>query len=285
MSEPVTVRGLLVEGAALLRNDEGSREAELLLQHVLQQPRAWLFAHGADIPGDAALQRFRALLARRTAGEPLAYILGRREFWSLDLEVTPAVLIPRAETELLVELALQRLPQKQKVDIADLGTGSGAIALALAHERPLARVLATDASPAALEVAWRNAERLGLGNVEFLRSDWFDGLGARRFDLIVSNPPYIAADDAHLYRGDLRFEPPDALASGADGLEAIRTIAHAAQAHLHPGGALLLEHGYEQGDAVRGILQQSGFVDVFTARDLEQRERVTGGVSAAAPLP
>jgi len=285
VSEIVTVRGMLARAAQNLRGDESAREAELLLQHVVQQPRAWLYAHASE-PVDAATERrFEELLARRARGEPLAYILGSREFWSLDLSVTPAVLIPRAETELLVEVALRHLAQKQNVDIVDLGTGSGAIALALAHERPLAHVLAVDASEAALEVARGNAQRLNLANVEFLRSDWFAAIGARRFDLVVSNPPYIAAADAHLQRGDLRFEPLQALASGADGLDAIRAIVHAAPRHLRIGGWLLFEHGHDQGGAARELLRQSGFVEVFTEPDLERRERVSGGRAPNAPSP
>jgi len=261
----------------MLKGDEAAREAELLLLHVLQHPRAWLFAHPEAIvdAGDAA--RFRSLLARRAAGEPLAYITGRREFWSLDLDVTPDVLIPRPETELLVELALQRIGRDGASEVADLGTGSGAIALAIAHARPRSRVLATDASAVALDVAQANAHRLGLGRVEFVRGDWFAPLAQRVFDIIVSNPPYVADGDAHLERGDLRFEPRSALASGGDGLDAIRAIVAGAPAHLLPGGWLLLEHGFEQGAAVRDLLAKNGFADVFTALDLERRERVSGG--------
>jgi release factor glutamine methyltransferase len=285
VSEATTVRRLLGGALSRLRGDEAVREAELLLQHVLQQPRAWLFAHGDDAVTAHVAEQFHSLLERRAAGEPLAYILGEREFWSLQLQVTPAVLIPRPETELLVEAALRHLPQKQHVDIADLGTGSGAIALALAHERPLARILAIDRSPAALVVAQANARRLELGHVEFLHSDWLAAAGGRRFDLIVSNPPYIAANDAHLRQGDLRFEPEAALASGADGLDAIRAIAGAAPEHLRPGGWLLFEHGQDQGRAGREVLAQNGFVEIFTERDLELRERVSGGRAPAAPSP
>lgn len=193
-----------------------------------------------------ARARFEALLARRQAGEPVAYLLGRQGFWSLELEVSPATLIPRPETELLVELALARLPAGQSLRVADLGTGSGAIALALARERPQAHVVATDASAEALTVARRNAARLGLGRVEFRDGDWLVPLAQERFDLIASNPPYIEQDDPHLAQGDLRFEPPAALASGADGLDAIRVIVRDAGRHLHPGGWLLLEHGWNQ---------------------------------------
>jgi len=261
-------------------------DAELLLCHALDRPRSWLYAHGDDELDAAATAAFDALLARRRGGEPVADITGRRGFWSLDLQVGPATLIPRAETELLVELAFERLPAGQPLRVADLGTGSGAIALAIARERPLAEVLATDASAAALEVAAANARALSLGNVAFRHGDWFAPLAGERFDVIASNPPYIAEDDVHLGRGDLRFEPAAALASGADGLDAIRVIAAAAPAHLRPDGWLLVEHGYDQGEAVRALFRAAGLASVDTARDLEQRDRVTLGrrpAEAAAP--
>ena len=281
-STPITVRGLLAAASAELGGDDSAREVELLLGHALGKDRSWLYAHADDaLAVDSAL-RFHALLLRRAAGEPIAYILGRREFWSLDLVVTPDVLVPRPETELLVELALQRIPQSAQVDIADLGTGSGAIALAIARERPQARVLATDASAAALAVARANAARLGLGNVEFAQGDWCAALAAHRYDLIVSNPPYIAQADTHLQRGDLRFEPRAALASGADGVDAIRSIVAAAPEHLQLRGWLLFEHGFEQGPAVRELLERSGFQEVWTASDLEGRERVSGGRTTGA---
>lgn len=261
--------------AARSRTESG--DAEWLLAHVLGQSRGWLYAHGDDELDAAAQARFAELLARRIAGEPVAYLVGRRGFWCFDLKVTPATLIPRPETELLVELALARLPTDRVPDIADLGTGSGAIALALAHERPEARVIATDASAAALEVAADNARALGLQNIDFLRGDWFAPLQHKVFDLIVSNPPYIAATDAHLEQGDLRFEPPGALASGVDGLDALRTIVRDAPAHLAAGGWLLLEHGWDQGEAVRALLTRAGLADVGTARDLEERDRISFG--------
>ena len=214
----------------------------------------------------------------------MAYITGRQGFWSLELEVTPATLIPRAETELLVELALARLPCDTACSVADLGTGSGAIALAIASERPLAKVVATDASAAALAVAQRNAARLGITHVRFAQGDWLAPLAGQAFDLIVSNPPYIEAADPHLGEGDLRFEPATALASGADGLDAIRRIVHAAPAHLDPGGWLLFEHGWNQGEASRALLAGAGYAEVFTARDLERRERVSGGVEISKRL-
>lgn len=264
------------------RPGTGPGDAELLLAHVLGRSRSWLYAHGDDVLDEDAAGRFAALLARRRAGEPVAYLVGQRGFWRFDLRVTPATLIPRPETELLVELALQRLPTtaapgQGALDIADLGTGSGAIALALAQERPLARVVATDASAAALDVAAGNARALGLKNLVFRHGDWLAPLAGERFNLIASNPPYIADADDHLGQGDLRFEPRTALASGHDGLDAIRTIARDAPAHLVAGGWLLLEHGWEQGAAVCALLRDVGLVDVGTARDLEQRDRVSFG--------
>jgi release factor glutamine methyltransferase len=272
-----TVAALVRAGAARLGGDEARREAEWLAEHALGVGRAWLFAHADDAVKPEECARYLALLARRAGGEPLAYLLGRAGFWTLDLEVTPATLIPRPETELLVEAALARLPEATALRIADLGTGSGAIALALASERPQARVLATDASPAALEVARRNAARNEVGNVAFRQGDWLEPLAGERFELIASNPPYIAQDDPHLDQGDLRFEPEAALASGTDGLDALRTLAHDAPAHLVPGGWLLLEHGWDQGAAVRGLLREAGFQRIETLRDLEDRERITLG--------
>jgi release factor glutamine methyltransferase len=252
-------------------------DAALLLAHVLGRSRGWLYAHG-DAPVPAPdLARFEQLVTRRASGEPVAYLLGTRGFWRFDLAVTPDTLIPRPETELLVELALARIPAQSAAQVADLGTGSGAIALAIASERPQARVVAVDISGDALEVARGNAAALGLDNVEFRRGDWLSPLAGERFDLVVSNPPYIAEGDAHLAQGDLRFEPRGALASGADGLDAIRIIAAAAPAHLRDGGWLLVEHGWEQGAAVRALFEAAGLVDVATEPDLEQRDRVTLG--------
>ncbi|MBS0565921.1 MAG: peptide chain release factor N(5)-glutamine methyltransferase [Proteobacteria bacterium] len=255
--------------------NEARREAELLLQYTLRVDRAWLFAHADDEVAAVLAGQFRCHVSRRAEGEPIAYITGRREFFGLDLVVTPDVLVPRAETELLVEAALERIAHDARARIADLGTGSGAIALALAHERAHARVLATDASAAALAVARANAQRLALGNVEFAQGEWCAALGAGVFDLIVSNPPYIALGDAHLEQGDLRFEPALALSSGADGLDAIRIIARDARRHLAPGGWLLFEHGWDQGAAARGILAALGYAEVATLADLEGRDRVS----------
>ena len=249
-------------------------DAEWLLLHVLHRPRSWLYAHGDHVLDAADREVFDALVERRAAGTPVAYLTGRRGFWTLDLAVTSDTLIPRADTERLVELALERLPADRPLDVADLGTGSGAIALAIARERPLARVVATDRSPGALAVATANAREAGLGNVELLQGDWFAPLAGRRFDLVASNPPYIRSDDPHLRQGDLRFEPASALASGGDGLDDIRRIVASAPAHLHPGGWLLLEHGHDQGPAVRDLLRDAGLLEVDTATDLEGRDRV-----------
>lgn len=265
------------------RLDDGA-DAEQLMAHVLGRERGWLYTHGDAVVPEAAAERLEALVRRRLAGEPVAYLVGHRGFWRLDLAVGPATLVPRPETELLVELALERLPVDRDARVADLGTGSGAIALALALERPRARVLATDASAAALALARRNADALGSGaaRVEFRQGDWWAPLAGETFDLIASNPPYIAEDDPHLARGDLRFEPRAALAAGPEGLDAIRAIVQGAPAHLRPGGWLLLEHGRDQGAAVRALMLQAGLDEVATARDLEGRERVSRGRIAAA---
>ena len=252
-------------------------EAELLLAHALGRSRTWLLVHADDEIAADATARFEALVERRVAGEPVAYLTGSRGFWTLDLAVTPATLVPRPETELLVELALARIPVDADARIADLGTGSGAIALAIAKEHPRARVVATDASSDALDVARENAKRNGIANVEFRHGDWFTPLDGEKFDLIASNPPYIAFGDPHLDEGDLRFEPASALSSGSDGLDAIRVIVRDAPSHLRTSGWLLLEHGWEQGEAVRALLREAGFVDVATERDLEGRDRVTLG--------
>jgi release factor glutamine methyltransferase len=252
-------------------------DAQWLLAHVLGRSPTWLYVHADDAVDADVAARFESLVERRHAGEPVAYLTGRRGFWTLDLQVTPDTLIPRAETELLVELALARLPSDRILQVADLGTGSGAIALALARERPRAQVLATDASAVALEVARANAAALDIANIAFACGDWCAPLNGQLFDVIASNPPYIAAGDPHLALGDLRHEPPTALASGADGLDAIRAIVVAAPSYLVPGGWLLLEHGLAQGAAVRALLQREGFAEVRTDRDLEGRERVSSG--------
>ncbi len=271
-----TIRDLLA-AASGSGDIEARHEAEILLGHVLERERAWLFSHADLVLDAAAAERFRELIMARQRGEPVAYLVGHRGFWTLDLIVTPDVLIPRPETELLVELALERIPIDGESRIADLGTGSGAIALAIASERPRAHIVATDASVPALAVAALNATQLEIANVEFVEGDWCAALDARTFDIIVSNPPYIAAGDRHLAQGDLRFEPSSALASGTDGLDAIGRIINAATRHLASGGWLLLEHGYDQGERVRLILVQHGFETVQTWRDISGNDRVSGG--------
>ena len=231
-----TTAGLLAQA----RGKIDAVDAEWLLAHALGRSRGWLFAHAGDAVDAAVVACFLELVARRGAGEPVAYLTGTQGFWTLELEVGPATLIPRPETELLVELALARIPVDAASRIADLGTGSGAIALAIARERPRATVVATDASEAALAVARGNALRNRIGNIEFRHGDWFAPLAGESFDLIASNPPYIAEGDPHLDEGDRRFEPPSALSSGADGLDAIRRIVRDAPAHLHADGWLLL---------------------------------------------
>ena len=256
---------------------EARFDAETLLGHALGQDRAWLFAHAGDAADNAVAERFAELWRRRQAGEPVAYLTGRRGFWTLDLAVTPATLVPRPETELLVELALARLPADAPARVADLGTVSGAIALAIASERPRAQVVATDASADALAVARINAVENGLGNVDFRHGSWFAPLIGEVFDLIASNPPYIAEGDPHLREGSLPHEPAAALSSGCDGLDAVRGIVANAPAHLRAGGWLLLEHGLDQGAAVRELLLAADFAGVATERDLEGRDRVTLG--------
>jgi release factor glutamine methyltransferase len=272
-----TIAGVLREAVTVLAGNEGRAEAELLVAYGLGQSRTWLFAHDGDSLDAESRARCLALVERRRRGEPVAHILGHRGFWSLDLVVTADTLIPRAETELLVELALKRLPAEHPSRVLDLGTGSGAMALAIAHERPEAVVTAVDLDARTLAVAAKNAARLGLDRVRFLRSDWFSAIVGETFELIAANPPYIAEDDPHLAVGDLRHEPRLALASGVDGLDAIRRIVAEAPHHLSPDGSLLIEHGWTQGVAVRALFTASGFVDVDTAPDLEARDRVTSG--------
>ncbi len=269
--------GTVAELLAHARREIDGVDAELLLGHALARGRSWLLAHADDPVAEDANASFQALLQRRIKGEPVAYLIGSQGFWTLDLQVSPATLVPRPETELLVELALARMPADAVVRIADLGTGSGAIALSIAKERPRAQVLATDASADALDVARVNATRNHIGNCQFRCGNWLDPLAGELFDLIVSNPPYVADGDPHLLEGDLRFEPAMALSCGPDGLDAIRTIVGHASAHLDTGGWLLLEHGWDQGDAVRGLLSDAGFIGARTVRDLEDRDRVSLG--------
>jgi release factor glutamine methyltransferase len=252
-------------------------DAKVLLAHVLGCNRAWLAAHETDGLTQDEASAFAALCNRRRAGEPVAYLTGTREFWGLMLAVTSDVLIPRPETETLVEFALSKLPRDRALRVLDLGTGSGAIALALAHDRPDAAVLATDHSEAALAVARGNAQRLKLTNVSFAAADWYAGMPPGTFDLIASNPPYIGAVDPHLQEGDLRFEPVAALSPGVDGQSALRAIIGGARARLAPGGWLAVEHGYDQSDAVQALFRDAGFAEVIALRDLAGIPRVVAG--------
>ncbi len=272
-----TFLSLLTEAETRLQaaSDSPRLDAEVLLAHALGRDRSHLRAHPEAVLDASQALVFADLVDARLRGEPIAYLTSKREFWSLELKVTPATLIPRPETELLVEEALLRIPAQADWEILDLGTGSGAIALAIAKERPLIHVTATDRSAEALSVARSNATALGLKNMEFIQGDWFEAVSARCFHLIASNPPYVAETDPHLKQGDLRFEPLSALASGPDGLEDLRRIVAGAPDYLYKDGALLLEHGLDQGAAVRGLLQTTGFVGARSVRDLSGHERVS----------
>ena len=280
----INIQGILqhhgrqIEAALNLDSNSARIEVQCLLQAVLQVNRAYLLTHPEQLLSDAQQARFNALFERRLSGEPVAYLLGEREFYGLTFKVSPATLIPRPETELLVDLALQRISRQGTCRVLDLGTGSGAIALSIAYARPHAEVVAVDIAPAALEVAQMNVQQLKLGNVRLLQSDWFTALRGEHFDIIVSNPPYIAVGDAHLGQGDVRFEPRIALASGANGLQDIGHICVQAKIHLNDYGWLLFEHGYDQAAQVRELFQKSGFVNIFSAADLAGIERVTGGL-------
>ncbi len=273
---PSTVGAALTRAAQSLAPSSPSArlDAELLVMHVCRLTRAELLTRDREpltADQEAALD---ALIARRRQGEPIAYLTGRREFWSLDLSVSPAVLVPRPETELLVERALARIPVEAAWAVADLGTGSGAIALALASARPRCRVVATDNSAAALAIARANAARLHL-SVDFRLGDWLAPLAHETFDILVSNPPYVASGDPHL--AALRHEPVSALAAGPDGLDALRAIVAGARAALKPGGWLLLEHGYDQAAAAGALLRERGYKNISCYPDLAGRDRVSEG--------
>ncbi|MGE8042615.1 peptide chain release factor N(5)-glutamine methyltransferase [Pseudomonas monteilii] len=272
----MTIIASLLRGAQLPDSPTERLDAELLLAHALGKSRSYLHTWPERIVPNEAAQAFADYLARRRAGEPIAYILGQQGFWKLDLEVAPHTLIPRPETELLVEAALQRLPAGP-ARVLDLGTGTGAIALALASERPACQVMAVDRVEAAVALAERNRQRLRLDNVHILASHWFEALADQCFDVILSNPPYIASADPHLAAGDVRFEPSSALVAGPDGLDDLRTIITQAPAHLSPGGWLLLEHGFDQAEAVRELLVRQGFGDVASVADLAGHPRISLG--------
>ncbi|WP_105601233.1 peptide chain release factor N(5)-glutamine methyltransferase [Cronobacter sakazakii] len=260
----------------LTASESPRRDAEILLAFVTGRTRTFILAFGETALTDDELTRLDALLARRAAGEPVAYLIGQREFWSLPLEVSPATLIPRPDTECLVEQALARLPATP-CRILDLGTGTGAIALALASERPDCHVTALDVIPEAVALAKRNAQRLGIDNVTILQSHWFSALTDARFSLIVSNPPYIDGDDPHLSQGDVRFEPKSALVADDAGLADLETLVTEARRFLEDNGWLMLEHGWQQGEAVRELFTRAGYQGVETCRDYGGNERLTLG--------
>ncbi|MDX1498295.1 MAG: peptide chain release factor N(5)-glutamine methyltransferase [Woeseiaceae bacterium] len=275
MTECVAIESAVRDAAARLADSSESPrlDAELLVARAIDMPRSYLFAHPEDTLDPAALERLEHTLRRRQAGEPMAYITGTREFWSLELMVSPATLVPRPETERLVELALREIPRRAQWSVLDLGTGSGAIALAIASERRGCRVTATDIRPDALAVARENARQLMLDNLEFLAGDWTAPVAGRRFRLVVANPPYVAADDPAL--AALAAEPAEALVAGPDGLDAIRRLARECRAVLEPGGALLLEHGASQAAAVAEILAADGWAAAQCYDDHSGRPRVT----------
>ncbi|QKJ86958.1 peptide chain release factor N(5)-glutamine methyltransferase [Paramixta manurensis] len=262
--------------ATLHGGDSPKRDAEVLLGFVLGKSRSWLIAFDETPLTAQQQQQLDALLARRVSGEPVAHLVGEREFWSLPLTVSPVTLIPRPDSEILVEQALARLPATP-ASILDLGTGTGAIALALASERPDCQVLGVDRIDEAVALAQHNAAKLQIANATFMRSDWFSAIPPQHFDVIVSNPPYIDADDRHLLEGDVRFEPRSALVAGEQGLADIRLIAHGAREALSIGGWLLLEHGWRQAQAVQAILRENQFTAIETCRDYAGNERVTVG--------
>lgn len=273
----MTIIASLLRSAELPDSPTARLDVELLLAAALGKPRSFLHTWPERIVSTEAARTFANYLQRRRTGEPVAYILGQQGFWKLDLEVAPHTLIPRPETEMLVEAALELVPAFAPAEVLDLGTGSGAIALALANERHLWKVTAVDRVPEAVALAERNRKRLRLENAVVLDSHWFSALQGKRFDLIISNPPYIADADPHLSAGDVRFEPDSALVAGSDGLDDLRTIIEQAPSYLNSGGWLLLEHGYDQGATVRDLLTDHGFERIQTRRDLGEHERISFG--------
>ena len=288
-TKPLTIKQCLADAESLLtspksqsQQDAAKLEAEVLLAFTLNKPRSYLYTWPEQEINIAQQNQFNSLLERRCAGEPVAYMTGVREFWGLNLKVSPATLIPRPETERLVEIALSYIPENEAVRVADLGTGSGAIALAIASERPMASIVATDISDAALAVARENLTTHGLSNVRLHQGHWFDALyssdeARSQFNFIVANPPYVAEGDPHLHQGDLRFEPAMALSSGEDGLNDLRTIIQNATQHLAKGAHLLLEHGYDQARVVGDLFDKSGYSEVQCFSDYSARERATIG--------
>lgn len=276
----LTVARLLADATLQLSKHSATPalDAEVLLAETIHQSRAWLRAHDDELISSQDQAVFAVAIKRRCQGEPIAYITGHQEFWSLDLWVTPDTLVPRPETELLVETALQLFPHKtERLQVADLGTGSGAIALALASERPNWEIIAADVSQSALLVARNNAQRLGLMRVSFYLSDWFTSLPPNQFDLVVTNPPYISEEEWPRFAAGLASEPHSALVAGEGGLDAIVAIVSAATRRLNANGILLIEHGYQQGLAVRKIFESEAYENITTIPDLAGLERITYG--------
>lgn len=271
------IRSVLQQAAKLLAavSDSAALDAEVLLAYVLGKQRTFLRAWPEKQLDTELLEQFEQLVEKRLHGLPIAYLIGKREFWSRDFQVNDAVLIPRPETELLVELALELIPENTPQQLLDLGAGSGIIAITLAAERPAIDVLGVDLSTTALQVAQDNAVRLGVNNVRFLHSDWFAQIPPATFNIIVGNPPYIAADDPHLRQGDVRFEPQSALVAANQGLQDIARIVSNAKSYLKQNGYLLLEHGYDQEDAVQSLFRQQGYTQICTHKDLAGQPRVT----------
>lgn len=281
LAVPDSIKNSLLDAEAQLRNaglnEHPQLDAEILLAHTLNQTRTFLRTWPERMLESAHLTQFQTLLVRRCQGEPVAYLTGKRDFWDMTLTVSPHTLIPRPETETLVELALEKIPLDATWRIADLGTGSGAIALAIARERPHCQIVATDISPDALAIARNNAARLKINNIHFAEGHWCAPLTNEHFEMMISNPPYVHSSDPHLQQGDLRFEPLTALQSGPDGLADIRIICSEARQHLCAPGWLLLEHGYNQGTAVPTILRKLGYQQVQAQKDLAQNDRVSLG--------
>lgn len=281
----MTVNDAIVAATARLKNfsNTPALDAQVLLAHALGENRTYIIAHAKDTIDEQVYQQFDQLVSLRAEGTPVAYLTGVQEFWSLPFNVTRDTLIPRPETELLVELALEKIPPEARFLIADIGTGSGAIALAIASERRHCRVLASDPSAAALRIAASNANRLGINNVEFVQGSGLEPVTGTQFNLVVSNPPYIGENDPHLQQGDVRFEPRSALVAGVEGLDIIRAIVEQALQYLLPGGWLMIEHGYDQEQAVDILFRKKGFSNIECYRDLAEQPRVTIGQRHQGP--
>jgi release factor glutamine methyltransferase len=273
----IDIRKALAEAIGQMSNDHAQLESEILLSHVLNKNRAYLYTHPELLLDPNQMERYQQLISQRTQGIPIAYLTGHREFWSLDLKVSPSTLIPRHETELLVELTLELLPKKEYMNVLELGTGSGAIALALAVERPHWNILACDISEEALHIAKENAKNLGMTHISFYHSDWFKNIPQLQYDAIISNPPYISPNDPHLNHGDLRFEPQNALVSGQDGLADLQYIVQNSYNYLAPNGLLLVEHGYDQKSYLGTILNKLGYNKIHCWKDIQGHDRVSAG--------